>query len=407
MDGTTLAALFIISVVLLIGFAGQIIFKRTNIPDVIWHLLFGIVLSLLMPSAEKSVLTGFAAPFGTLALVMILFKAGMDFEIAEFSRGIGRGTLMTVLVFALSVAATTGVTSLLLGWPLLYGILLGAILGDTSETVLIPIITRLKVSERAKSMVAIETALTDVLVIVLAIAAIEFILSGSGSFFPAFQDIATAFTVGIAMATIFAVLWLSLLPRILKEVNSYLLALTAVLLLYVVTEFIGGSGAIAALVFGLALGNIETVRRFVKLPMAVSLSDGERAFYAELNFFVRTFFFVYLGAIFVFSDLAYLAIGLLLVALFVAARLVGVRLSLLGSGVPDNEQNIIGVMASRGLAAAVICQLPAAVLPPSPIISAILPITLYVIFFSIAATVVGTYVLCKPAAAKVKKPARL
>ncbi len=402
MDLMTLVVFLLASIILLIGFIGEVIFKRTNIPDIIWLMLFGVLLSFLISPSQKELLVSFAGPFGTLALIMILFNSGMEFDLIQFSKGVFRGTLLTTIAFFFTVIVTAGVMSAFLNWPLIYGLLLGITVGGTSSGVIIPIVTRIKTSDILKSILTVESTATDILVIVFAIAVLGLLATGTSSPIVAFKNITAAFSIGITIGLVGALAWLFFMKEIEKEIRSYLLDLTIVLLLYVFTEFIGGSGAIAALTFGLILGNIGTIKGVIKLPEGVKVSKGERVFYSELNFLVRTFFFVYLGIMFSVSNLLYLGIGVLLVILFLFVRYLAVYLASVKSVLSEKEKNFAGVMMARGLAAAVIAQMPITVLLGKvtdkhilSILQSFSPIVLSVIFFSIVATVIGVSILGK------------
>ncbi len=403
MDYLTLIVFLLASVILLIGFAGRFIFKKTNIPDIIWLLVFGILLSFFLTPSQKSILVGFAGPFGSLALVMILFNSGMEFDLIQFSQGILRGLLLSVTSFILTSILTAVIAWEVMGWPLLYGLLLGIAVGGTSSGVVIPVITRLKVREYIKSVLTIESTATDIFVIVFAIAVIDLIATGTTDMVIALKSILAAFSIGITTGLFGALVWAFFVVRLEREIRSYLLDFTIVLLLYVFTEFIGGAGAIAALTFGLVMGNLHTIRKMIKIPQEARVTYGEKAFYSELNFFVRTFFFVYLGSVFSFSDLYLVGFGLLLVGIYAVIRFVSVYIVMYKDNISGIEKNLIGALMGRGLAAAVIAQAPLALIPnaiSNPILSGFSSVVLSVILFSIIATVIGVFYL----AGKVKPP---
>ncbi len=409
MDSFTLIILFLASTILLIGYMGQIIFRRTNIPDILWLMLFGIFLSFLLSTNQKQMLAQFAGPFGTLALIIILFNSGIEFDLVQFSKGVSRGVLLILTAFFFSVLITAGVTSYFLGWPVLYGLLLGVAVGGTSSGVIVPIVTRLKLSDFFKSVLTVESVGTDILVIILAVSLINLIATGTTDVVLAFKSITAAFSIGVTIGLVGALVWLFVAVRIEKEIRSYLLDFTVVLLLYVFTEFIGGSGAIAALTFGLIIGNVGSVRKLIRIPEGAKLSRGEKLFYSELNFFIRTFFFVYLGVMFSFSSLRLLGIGLLLVILFVIVRTLAVYLAMFNSRFTESEKNLASVLVGRGLSAAVVSQMPLIALMPYihdktqiTILTEFSPIVLSIIFFSILSTVVGVYIFTRRGGVSVK-----
>ncbi len=413
MDVFTLVVFLLTALILLIGFLGQIIFKRTNIPDIIWLILFGIILSFFLTPDQKSLLTRFAGPFGTLALVIILFNAGMEFDLVEFSKGVPRGMLLAVVAFFISSFVSGGMACYFLHWPCLYGLLLGVAIGGTSSGVIVPIITKMHVGDYLKSILTVESISTDILVIIFAVSLMDLIAKGTTSPVEAFKDIIAAFSIGTTIGLFGALLWLFFVVKIEKEIRSYLLDFTIVLLLYVFTEFIGGSGPIAALTFGLVIGNTGSVRKIIRIPEKVKISKGERAFYDELNFFIVTFFFVYLGIMFDFSNLRLVLFGLLLSIVFVIERVVAVYISFYRSKLSTQEKNLASVMMGRGLSAAVVSQMPIAILAPImkdtlrvQILKEFSPVVLSVIFFSILITVVGVYALGWKAMATGKRQVR-
>ena len=85
------------------------------------------------------------------------------------------------------------------------------------------------------------------------------------------------------------------------------------------SELLGYSGAIAALSFGITLGNVQAL----KLPLIskytplnpLALSKREKAFFSEVVFIVKTFFFVYMGISINFENLALTGLAFLLVIL--------------------------------------------------------------------------------------------
>jgi cell volume regulation protein A len=261
----------------------------------------------------------------------------------------------------------------------------------------------MRIPEGLKSVLTIETTLTDILVIVTAVTVMGMISTGTMDLTQAFGALAYAIIVGLLIAVIGAFAWLSVESAVERRVHSHFLAFAILLLLYVLTEALGGFGMLTALIFGLELGNISLLRQVARLPDDVVFTKTEREFHSELNFFIRTFFFVYLGVIFSFSDLLPIAIGAVLVAVFLAMRIISSRLALIGSGLAEAEKNLTAVLMSRGLTAAVVAQMPAAALaavaitePAKGIIASIPQITLSVIFLSIAVTVAGVYFVSKP-----------
>ncbi|MDH5739835.1 MAG: hypothetical protein OEY77_05870, partial [Nitrospira sp.] len=62
--------------IILVGLAGELVFKRTGIPSVLLLMGFGILLGPVFHVAEPTAVMKLAPYFGTLALLIILFDGG-------------------------------------------------------------------------------------------------------------------------------------------------------------------------------------------------------------------------------------------------------------------------------------------------------------------------------------------
>ena len=119
-----------------------------------------------------------------------------------------------------------------------------------------------------------------------------------------------------------------------------------------------------------------------------------KSFFAEISFFVKTFFFVYLGLIIDFSNYQLIILGFLITVLFLLVRPITLKLLRLTS-VPKKDMAFMQTLVPKGLAAAVLAQLPLLYVADNP---ALLPkveqfstIVLSVIMFSILFSTIGVY----------------
>jgi len=93
-----------------------------------------------------------------------------------------RAELLAAIGFLLSAATITLFTHYLMGVPLLYGVLFGSIYGGSSSIVVVSLARRIKVSERCATTLALESAITDILCIVVSLAIIAIILMGQADY---------------------------------------------------------------------------------------------------------------------------------------------------------------------------------------------------------------------------------
>ena len=104
--------LLAISGIFLLGALGEIVFQRTNVPDVIWLILVGILLGPLTGAVSQTVLNRIAPFFAAITLVVVLFEGGSALRLRELSRAAPRSTLLALLTF---IAAVVVVSALSMG----------------------------------------------------------------------------------------------------------------------------------------------------------------------------------------------------------------------------------------------------------------------------------------------------
>jgi cell volume regulation protein A len=355
--------LFLIAgLIIMTGFFGNLFFEKTRISDVLVLLGIGILLGPVFGLVNPSMLTHFAEYFGTLALIIILFEGGMNMDLDKMIKEFGTASLLVLLSFFLSTLAIAAFLNQTQGWDLRVSLLLGIILGCTSAAIVIPIISRMSLKEEIKTIISLESALSDVLAVVFTLLLIEFITLGDVGIKAPFRAVANSFSTAIIAGVMIGLFWLKMLDLFRGKKYSYMVTLAAVLITFSVVDFFGGSGAIAVLVFGLILGNSHDFGRFLKLRGHNLIDDTIKFFHGEMTFFIRTFFFVYMGMIVTLRDIngrfLLLSCSLFLIILLVRYLSVGSTVMLYR----EKKRDIFTMwcMLPRGLASAVLATLPAA-----------------------------------------------
>ena len=141
-----------------------------------------------------------------------------------------------------------------------------------------------------------------------------------------------------------------------KEEYNDVLNLAIVFLLYFVVEYFNGSGVVFALVFGLILGNGITVGKF-RLEQTTQAVNMMRHFTSEIYFFVKTFFFIYLGLIITFDQPLLVAFGAGAAILLLLGRYIVVLISSIDSDELFSHRGLLTTMMARGESSAVLIQL--------------------------------------------------
>jgi len=350
-----LSILTFFGITIVLGYVGSLIFERTRIPDVVWLLLFGLLVGPIFNLMERTIFITASSLLSAIALLIILFDAGLHMDIYQILSKISRGVLLVFLGIFLSIGGVTLVSVFLFKFGFIESLILGAIISGTSSAVVISIVNPLKIREGVKTILKLESIITDPVVIVLTMALIQFAtLSQTISLA---NSLASMYSIAIVTGLIIGIVWLLILDKIKGKEFDYMLTLAVVFLLYVFTESIGGSGAISALMFGLVLGNSYAFSKMLKFKKRYRVDKTLKRFHGEITFFIRSFFFVYLGLI-ATINLTYLYYGLIFLVILIIMRLAAVQLSTYKMNITRVEKNIMRSMMSRGLAAAVLAQIP-------------------------------------------------
>ena len=377
------------------GFIGLSFFNKTRFSDFILLMVLGLLIGPvlgLIDGASLAFLRQVAPYFASLALVILLFEGGLQLNFYRVLKELPKATVFTWAVFILSVTIITG-TLLVFGWTPLLAVLLGCIIGGTSSAIIVPLVNSISAGENTKTLLTIESAITDALSVITTIAVAEIMLAKSAGIQAVFQSILAAFSVAAVLGFIFGVLWLLALrdfPSIRKY--EHILTLATVFFVYSVAEFARGNGAFAVLIFGIMLGNAKELGAILRIQN-IQTDTSISAFQAEISLFVRTFFFVYLGAIFSaeFFRLDVIGAAAALTAGLFMARHIGTVLLTRFLKEFSADAGAIRSLMARGLAAAVLATYPASVGISDPGINLVLPLAFLVILFSNVVTTIGVF----------------
>jgi len=297
-------------VVIFLGVAGEAFFKKTGIPDVAFLMIFGViigpVLGIIQPEAVIEVVPYFAA----LALIIIMFDGGLHLDIKHIVKTAHFSVTLAVLGFILSVVIITLATHYALGWQWLESILLATIVGGSSSAIVFGLVRNIKISEEVKSMLSFESALTDILAMIVAFILFEAVLIGHFDLQTIQETLGRAVVVGLVLGFGVGIPWMYVSTKLGNAQHAYMLTLGILFVLFFLANSFGESGALTALVFGLMLGNKRHLSRILrfKLPK-IEMSDPT---HDQLTFLVRSFFFVFVGLMASFGQIEYVVFGILI-----------------------------------------------------------------------------------------------
>ncbi len=384
-----------IGAIICIGFLGSLLFEKTKVPDILILIFIGLLIGPILTNylggtaadqlIPQSYLTTIAPYFAALALVIILFDGGLNLNLDKVMSQLGITILHTGIGFMGTMFATAIICYFILGITnITIGLLLGCIIGGISSAVVLPIMAGVNAKEDTKTILSLESVLSDVLCIVTALILIEILKGGATDTGGIIQDLLSTFILAGFIGLLFGIAWLMVLKKVHGKPFSFMITIAALLILYSAVEYIQVSGAIAALVFGLVLSNKDEFKRMFKLKIDFVFDEQIKEFHSEVSFVIRTFFFVYLGLTFTLSlDFAGLSfvpqypfdllipewiwgIGMymFIIALFVVflglfvVRYIGATVTTAIKKDIKEDKSFLYAMIPRGLAAAVLAALP-------------------------------------------------
>jgi potassium/hydrogen antiporter len=340
---------------LMLAFLANRVFRVTRVPDVLVLMVLGLLLGPVFGLVNPANLSSVANVLGTLAIILVLFEGGLELDLRRTLRHFPGSLFLAVLAYGFSIALVALIVHKGLGMPLTTSLAVGAVLGCTSSTVVLPVLQQLGAREPVKVTLMLEASWGDV----LAVLTVGVLLGVGSQGGPVAKHVLQGLLTQVGVAVVFAsaagILWSRLLPVLSDARFWQVMTFSIVLVLYAGTEALGSSGLIAVLAFGLTLANFPGIdprlRALEEESISLQSQESLLSFHSELAFLVRTFFFVLIGAI---ADLRSfrghtLLIAGMLGALFVA-RWLALQISCLAfHDVAAKERELMLWIMPRGL----------------------------------------------------------
>ena len=283
---TTISTLFLLTGLLLfISVLASTISARFGLPLLLLFLIVGMLAGEGGPGGIAFDDFFIASAVGQLALAIILLDGGLRTQASSFRVALKPAALLATW----GVICTTGLLGIFATWFLdvdwRFGLLLAAIVGSTDAAAVFSLLRNsgVKLNERVKTTLEIESGANDPMAILLVTILIKMLLqpehSGVGKF--ALMLLTQA---GLGLGLGYAGGWV--LSRLLARLNMAeglyaLLILSGGLLVFGATNLLDGSGFLAVYIAGIMIGN----RRSHSTKHVLRVMDG-LAWLAQAGMFV-------------------------------------------------------------------------------------------------------------------------
>lgn len=249
----------ILAIIIFLGIVLTKISKRINIPDVVLYIAAGIIVG---PSVLNIIDFG---EFGAINQLILAF--GAAYILFDGGREIAFNVLNEVKV-TIGLLATVGVliSAVVTGffaWQILhidfiYALLLGAVIASTDPSVLVPLFKNMNISPKLKQTIISESAFNDAAGAIITFAIVGIAAGGSFSVGGSILDLLKTAGGGVLVGAIVGYIGNQLVCEgkfgVCRGFTAEM-AIAAVLGAYVISDFIGVSGFMAAFTVGMISGN--------------------------------------------------------------------------------------------------------------------------------------------------------
>ena len=358
--------LILVSSTLFLGWLSGLFYSRTNIPDIIWLLAFGILLGPVLNFFDAELFISLSPLMSIVALNIILFDAGINVDIKAIMETMLKSVVLSITTFVITVVVFRFVLHFLM--PEFFSpkeaMLFGTMIGGTSTVTVLGIIGGLERIIRdlgnVKVILMMESVISDPLCIVSAMTFIRMIMLPGVSIQDGLKDIFSTFFISSVIGFVVGLVWAQILDLLHKKPFNYIMTIATLFPTYIIAESVAGHGAgpVSALTFGLALTNFQYLAGRLGIVRNVRIDKRKlREFHEEITFLIKSFFFVFIGIIVSLSQ-NFLIYGIILVAILAAIRYLAVTLVSGPLKFSNVESMLTKLIFANGLPALVMSQLP-------------------------------------------------
>lgn len=306
---------------MLLGFVGEIGFRKKRIPDMLLLLGIGILIhySGIIPQSFLTILRDLLGFVGTVALTLIVFGGVLKLDIERFGVSVSRGIVIALADLLIVMGLLTPFLFFVLKIPLMVALLLSSILSATAAPFIIPLMARIGSDEKLRHTIEIETIFNSVLNVIATLLILD-IVTRQSSILGLTGFLFGSVSEAIVLGGVVGVVWLIVLKQ--ASTPHYYVATVAILLvLWGVSDYLNASAILSVFIFSVIIANSIPLSKVIKISGTVNTEQLD-VFNQEITFIVLTFFYVYVGILVNIFDFQALMLAAVLVAVLAVLRFI-------------------------------------------------------------------------------------
>ncbi len=334
--------IFSLACIIIVSFVLVEIFNRLQIPNILAMLLTGIILGPHMLNLISGDLLDVSADIRKMALIVILLRAGLSLDIHTLKKVGKPALLMSFIPAIFEITIITFLAPIFFEISTLEAAILGAVIAAVSPAIIVPRMLMLIEKNRGTKkgipyLIMASASIDDIFVIVLFTSFIG-MYQGDGFHATGLLTIPLSIILGGLLGYLSGKVCVYFFKKIHVRDTSKVLVILAISFLFVTLEdYLEGTVAVSGLIAVMVLG-ITILKDYEILAKRLLSKFSKVWVVGELLLFVLVGAIVDVTLV---TEAGLLAILLLLLAL--VFRIIGVYISLLGSGLSNKEKLFCGI----------------------------------------------------------------
>ena len=332
-----------LGLILIVGMIFAKIFDKLKLPRIIGMLLTGIILGPQVLNLLDSNILAISSDLRTIALIVILLKAGLSLDIKDLKK-VGRSAvLLSFLPASFEILAYAIFVPRLLGLSLIDSLLMGAVMAAVSPAIVVPRMVKLMdegygKKESVPQMILAGASCDDVFVLVLFS---SFLSMAKGSVFSykSLLKVPISIVLGIGLGILIGYLLYLFFERRYKNGSYIRNSSKVIIILALAFLLVSMEGVLKEIISVSGLLAVIAMASSYKIRAEKGVVDRLSEKFAKLWIFAEILLFVLVGAE---VDIKYMTgigfVGILLIFLGLLIRSIGVFISVAGSSLNKNEK---------------------------------------------------------------------